>query len=289
MTPVQEKNKKTKRFHFPFPLSISTPEKAEHETPETNSNWVWWKITVIQTGPFQSTHQLKLPATIVGVLYARVGPQSGDGRQVLLEDGRLQLPGGHLSRPGVKRHQAVPVPLVVLVTPRDVQLFPGIHQHTHTWRGSEKVGVWERGPSVERYSLLGQTWMKLEVEERLDERFVLFYQKDYTKTTEQISTKPGRTAGLCPEKRPETFWGWSRNFFSLPLNIARFCDFHQLLREWWEKNHPEYFSSWSLWCRLCWLLGLGGGMHSTILVCLSDGAGWKNKQTNHFPVFQVFL
>lgn len=49
--------------------------------------------------------------------------------------------------------------------------------------------------------------MKLEVEERLDERFVSFYQKDYTKTAEQISLKLGRATGLLPEKSPLTFWG----------------------------------------------------------------------------------
>lgn len=86
-----------------------------------------------------STHQLELPAAIVGVLYARVHPQSCDGGQVLQEDRGLQLPAGHLRRPGVERHQLVPVLLIVLLTPWDVQLFPGIHQHTYTWRRGEKV------------------------------------------------------------------------------------------------------------------------------------------------------
>lgn len=86
-----------------------------------------------------SPYQLELPATIVGVLYTRVLPQSFNEGQVLQEDRRLQLPAGHLRRPGVKRHQAVPVLLVGGVTPRDVQLFPGVHQHTNTWTESGEI------------------------------------------------------------------------------------------------------------------------------------------------------
>lgn len=76
------------------------------------------------------TYQLKLPTAVVGVLDARVGPQGFDGRQVPQEVGRLQLPAGHLGRARVERHQAVAVLLVVRVTPGDVQLLPGVHQHT---------------------------------------------------------------------------------------------------------------------------------------------------------------
>lgn len=87
-----------------------------------------------QTGPplLPFTYQLKLPATIVGILYTRVHPQRFDGGQILQENRRLQLPVDHLSRPGVECHHAVPMALVVWVTPRDVQLLPRIHQHTYT-------------------------------------------------------------------------------------------------------------------------------------------------------------
>ena len=83
------------------------------------------------------TYQLKLPATIVCILYTRVRPQIIDGIQVLHENGRLQLPAGHLGRPGVERHQAVPILLVVRVTPGNVQLLPRVYQHTYAWRRSE--------------------------------------------------------------------------------------------------------------------------------------------------------
>lgn len=92
-----------------------------------------------------STYQLKLSAAVEGVLYTRVRPQSSDGGQVLQEDGRLQLPVGHHGRPGVERHQAVSMLLVVRVAPWDVQLLPRVHQHTYTCTGSDKVSVSE-GP-----------------------------------------------------------------------------------------------------------------------------------------------
>lgn len=140
---------KKPQFQFLFSL-LSTLLKAQIKNQKNSS----WGLVIEGCVPQQHkekffmlvtktacsfTYQLKLPATIVGVLYARVHPQSFNGGQVLQEDGGLQLPAGHLSRPGVERHQVVPMPLIVLVTPWDVQLFPGIHQHTYAWRGSAKV------------------------------------------------------------------------------------------------------------------------------------------------------
>lgn len=92
--------------------------------------------TVFGTGA--ATYQLKLPAAVVGVLDARVGPQGPDGGHVLQEDARLQLPARHLGGAGVERHQALPVLLVVFVSPGDVQLFPGVHQHAHTCKEAER-------------------------------------------------------------------------------------------------------------------------------------------------------
>lgn len=89
----------------------------------------------------RTTYQLELPPAVVGVLDARVGPQGPDGGQVPQEDARLQLPARHLCGAGVERHHAVPVLLVVSVPPGDVQLLPGVHQHSHTWEQVRRSGT----------------------------------------------------------------------------------------------------------------------------------------------------
>lgn len=99
------------------------------------------------------THQLKLPAPIVGVLYARVCPQGLNGGQVLQENRCLKLPTGHLGWAGVERHQVVAVRLVVFITPRNVQLLTGVHQHTYTWkRKSDGNLIVERGSEKGRWN-----------------------------------------------------------------------------------------------------------------------------------------
>lgn len=97
-----------------------------------------------------STYQLKLVATIIGSLYTRVQPQSFDCRQVPQQDGRIQVPADHLSRPGVERHQLVPMLLVIRVTPRDVQLLTGVHEHTYTWIEEETLTLWSREKQAEQ-------------------------------------------------------------------------------------------------------------------------------------------
>lgn len=147
-----------KLFHFLFPLTFSIQRNQKAFTGSGDLRAVHHDEFLSECAPvdklghhyllvmlfqfffsfFSSTYQLKLPAAVVGVLNTRVLPQSRDGGQVLEEDGRLQLPAGHLSRPGVERHQAVPVLLVFRVTPRDVQLLTGVHQDTDTCRESEE-------------------------------------------------------------------------------------------------------------------------------------------------------
>jgi len=101
--------------------------------------WCGWGVDKI-------THQLKLPASVVGALDARVGPQGLDGGQVLHEDGALHLPAGPGGRARVERHQGVAVRLVVRVAPRDVQLLPRVHQHPDTCGRTEPTGGrWEGG------------------------------------------------------------------------------------------------------------------------------------------------
>lgn len=80
-----------------------------------------------------STHQLELPAPIVSVLDALVGPQGPDGWQVVLEDFGLHhaVTVGH-GGSGVERHHGLPVLLVGRVAPRDVKLLPRVHQHPDT-------------------------------------------------------------------------------------------------------------------------------------------------------------
>lgn len=95
------------------------------------------------------THQLELPAAIIRVLDAFIGPQRPDRRQVVLKHFGLHhaMPMGH-GRSGIKSHHGLSVLLVGQVAPRDVQLLPRIHQHSNTCKdGGEECGgnVLEKG------------------------------------------------------------------------------------------------------------------------------------------------
>lgn len=79
------------------------------------------------------SYQLEFPAPIVGILDAAVLPQGPDGRKVLQEHSRLHHPLGSHGGAGIECHQLVPVELVFVISPGNMKLLSGIHQHPHTF------------------------------------------------------------------------------------------------------------------------------------------------------------
>lgn len=89
------------------------------------------------TLPPPPTYQLEFPATVVGILDARVGPQGTDGGQVLHEDLGVHQALGHHGGARVERHHGVAVRLIGCLSPGDVELLAGVHQHPYTCEQEE--------------------------------------------------------------------------------------------------------------------------------------------------------
>lgn len=79
----------------------------------------------------QSTHQLELGASTVGLLDAGVGPQRAQRHHV-----QLELAGLHPRHadPSFPRHHQHALLLILTALPADAQLVPGVHQHAHALR-----------------------------------------------------------------------------------------------------------------------------------------------------------
>lgn len=77
-------------------------------------------------------YQLKLSSSVIGILNTSVLPQGTDGGQVVQKDFGLHHPFGHQGRASVEGHHCLPMNLILRVSPRDVQLLTGIHQHPDT-------------------------------------------------------------------------------------------------------------------------------------------------------------